>query len=121
MKINLNIVQGSEKGNFSGFFSLFFAYSNQFFVYLQPSAIKKANKGKAMRPIIRSQLMCGNNPPPTWSIVIVIIAIIFKTLPDKTRVLFIYQIYHKFAIFAIKKVTDGYFYSCIAPKRLSRF
>jgi 23S rRNA pseudouridine1911/1915/1917 synthase len=41
------------------------------------SAIKKANKGNAIRPIILNTIILGKNIIPAWSITMVIIAISF--------------------------------------------
>ena len=56
-------------------------YFNLFLVYLAPSAIIKANKGKDNLPMILSNKTLGNKMTPIWSITINIAANILITLP----------------------------------------
>jgi hypothetical protein len=62
-------------------------YLSLFLVYLAPSAIIKANKGKDNLPIILSNKTLGNKMTPMWSITINIAANILITLPLKPFIL----------------------------------
>ena len=73
-------------------------YFALFFVCIHPSTIRNAYSGKDRRPIMRNNVICGNNKYPMWSIIIVINASNFNTDADILILFVIFDIFTSFLV-----------------------